>query len=75
MPKSKKSKQVFVGGGEELRHRAGQADVSLSKKEVEFLIAVLDDEKYRCPEPRGPEGCSCEGCAFIDALVKKLKPS
>jgi hypothetical protein len=55
-----------------------QADVevkAISDKELKLILAVLDDEKYRCPEPRGEEGCSCAGCVAINELVKKLTPS
>jgi len=55
-----------------------QADVevkSISKDELKFLLAVLDEEIYRCPEPRGPEGCSCKGCQSIRSLIEKLKPT
>lgn len=48
---------------------------SISKDELKFLLAVLDEEIYRCPEPRGPEGCSCKGCQSIRSLIEKLKPT
>jgi len=68
-----------------------QADVevkSISKDELKFILAVLDEEIYRCPgpsrwpgrargapSPRSPEGCSCKGCQSIRSLIEKLKPT
>jgi hypothetical protein len=55
-----------------------QADVevkSISKDELKLILSVLDEEIYRCPEPRGPEGHFTLGCQSIRSLIEKLKPT